>query len=162
MAIEQDVARLLTARKLRLAVAEATCGGLLSARITGVPGSSKFFDRGVIAYSKQSKRELLGLTDEQLTQYGSVSKETASAMATAIRNRSGVDIGLAESGIAGPVRGRSPKPVGTCFLAVSAEDAVFCEERIFPGDRDAVRAAIAQRALELVLQVIEEGHPRSS
>jgi nicotinamide-nucleotide amidase len=156
MAIEHDVAQLLTDRNLRLAVAEATCGGFLCARLASVPGSSRFFDRGVIAYSRPAKKELLGIDDEALSEHGSVSRETAMAMATGVRERSGADLGLAETGIAGPIGGRSPKPIGTCFIAVATVNDLACEEHVFAGDRAAIREAIVLRALQMVIRVIDE------
>lgn len=154
MALEHSVAELLTARGLRLAVVETTTGGLICARLTAVPGSSKFLDSGLVAYSKSAKRQWLGIEETLLNAHGSVSEAVAIAMAQAVRERSGVDLGLAETGIAGPKPGRSPKPVGTCYLALATAAATHCIEVHCDGDRAAIRHGIVERALALIVETV--------
>lgn len=141
---------LLRQKGWTLAVAETTTGGLISARIVAVPGSSAYYERGVVAYSKASKLEMLQMDEAVMGQFGAVSRETAVAMAQSIQSVSGATLGLAETGIAGPIMGRSPKPAGTAFIALAVPDGVVCESFLFEGDRDAIREQITEAALLLV------------
>ena len=126
--LEVKLGKLLRERGWTIAVAETTTGGLISTRIVSVPGSSAYYERGVIAYSALSKREMLGIDEEVMDTHGAVSAEAACAMAKGVRKVSGADLGLAETGIAGPIRGRSPKPIGTAYIAVASAEGVVCRE----------------------------------
>lgn len=148
--LEVKLGKLLRERDWTIAVAETTTGGLISARIVSVSGSSVYYERGVIAYSALSKREMLGIDEKVMDAYGAVSAEAACAMAKGVREVSGADLGLAETGIAGPIRGRSPKPIGTAYVALASAEGVVCEVFQFDGDRDAIRDAIADAALQMV------------
>ena len=159
--LEVKLGKLLRERDWTIAVAETTTGGLISARIVSVPGSSAYYERGVIAYSALSKREMLGIDEEVMDTHGAVSAEAACAMAKGVRKVSGADLGLAETGIAGPILGRSPKPIGTAYIALASAEGVVCRDFQFDGDRDAIRNAIADAALQMVIEavrVIHEGH----
>ncbi|HVP40101.1 MAG TPA: CinA family nicotinamide mononucleotide deamidase-related protein [Candidatus Saccharimonadales bacterium] len=116
--LEQMVGELLRLRGLKLASAESCTGGLLGGRITRVPGSSEWFERGVIAYSNRAKTELLGISEELLAAHGAVSAEVAAAMAQGVRERSGTDLGLGVTGIAGPGGGTPEKPVGLVYVGL--------------------------------------------
>ena len=153
--LEVKLGKLLRERDWTIAVAETTAGGVISARIVSVPGSSAYYERGVIAYSVLSKREMLGIDEEVMDTHGAVSVEAARAMAKGVRKVSGADLGLAETGIAGPIRGRSPKPIGTAYIAVAGAEGVVCRAFQFDGDRDAIRSAIADAALQMVIEVGE-------
>jgi PncC family amidohydrolase len=146
--------RLLTAQSWTLSVAETTAGGLICARIVGVPGSSGYFHYGVVAYSKQSKTEILGIDKALLEANGAVSEEAAVALAGSVREMAGTTFGLAETGIAGPIRGRSPKPVGTACIALVSGDMARSESVRFEGDREAIRAQITERALCLATDAL--------
>ncbi len=136
-----------------LAVAESCTGGALGGAITDVPGSSRAFLGGVIAYSNELKVRLLGVASATLETHGAVSPETASAMARGVRERTGADWGLAVTGIAGPDGGSPGRPVGTVVLALAGPGPVADLRREqFDGDRAAVRAASVRVALELLLQ----------
>ncbi|MCC6382816.1 MAG: CinA family protein [Dehalococcoidia bacterium] len=149
------VAAALLARGERVAVVETTAGGLLSARLLSVPGASVWFDRGVVAYSMAAKSDL-GTDMEVLRAHGAVSLEAVVAMAVALRARSGAAWVVAESGIAGPVGSRrSPKPVGSVAIAVGGPDGTEATEVLLLGGRVAVMTAIAERALQLLLEAIE-------
>ena len=113
-----------------MAVAETTAGGLVSAALVAVPGSSGYFERGIVAYSKESKLTSLGMDETELDADGAVSAETAAVMAKAVQDLAGATYGLAETGIAGPIRGRSPKPIGTVHLAIASPDGVKLLNRI--------------------------------
>lgn len=149
--LEIALGNVLRERGWTIAVAETTTGGLISARIVAVPGSSVYYERGVVAYSKASKCEMLGMDVNAIDAHGAVSAKAARAMATGIRKASGADLGLAETGIAGPIRGRSPKPIGTAYIALASATGVTCEQFQFPGDRDAIRSAIAEAALKMAI-----------
>ncbi len=155
--LEAQLGRLLAGRGWTLAVAETTTGGLICSRIVGVPGSSAFFERGVVAYSKASKVEMLGVSEAFLETHGAVSEETAAALAKGVRQLSGATLGLAETGIAGPVQRRSPKPVGSAWIALAAVGGARCEAFVFEGDRQAIRDQIAEQALALAVSWMEDG-----
>ena len=145
--VEERLGRLLAERGWTLSVAETTAGGLICARIVGVPGSSAWFERGVVAYSTKSKIQWLGVPDSLLDRHGTVSEEAAAAMAEAVSKVSGSTLGLAETGIAGPIRGRSPKPLGTAYIALWTPEGVKCERFAFEGGRRRIRERIAEQAL---------------
>ena len=144
------VAMKLKARALTVAVAESCTGGLTSQRLTSVPGSSAYFDRGVVTYSNRSKMDLLSVPDALLRSRGAVSGEVALAMAKGVRDRSGTDLGLAITGIAGPSGGMKDKPVGLVFLALADERNAVSRSHLFGGDRDVIRRRASQAALNLL------------
>jgi nicotinamide-nucleotide amidase len=152
--LEEELAQILTERGLTVAVAETTAGGLVSSRFVSVPGSSRYFLAGLVVYSHPSKTRLLGLPEEVIQRHGAVSPEAAAAMAEHIRRLAQADIGLAETGIAGPVRGRSPKPVGFVCIAISTADHTQVITRQYDGDRNAVREAIADGVLRALLEYL--------
>ena len=155
MCIEREIGELLKEKGLRLAVAETTAGGLISSRLVSVPGSSRYFEGGVVAYSKGMKTELLGIPEDTLSQHGAVSLESAGVLAEAVRNITGADIGLSETGIAGPIRGRSPKPIGTACLAVSSARGTEVVEKVLEGDRTEIREGIAEEALQFLAEYLK-------
>lgn len=153
--LSEQLGQFLRKKKWTIAVAETTTGGLMSARIVAVPGSSAYYERGAVVYSKASKIEMLHMDAEVMTTYGAVSAETAVAMAKGIRAVSGATLGLAETGIAGPIVGRSPKPVGTAFVALVGPDGTQCDAFVFDGDRDGIRAQIVEAGLQMVLKLAD-------
>jgi nicotinamide-nucleotide amidase len=156
--LESVAGELLAAGGRTLATAESCTGGLVAERITRVPGSSGWFVGGVVAYSNELKRRLLGVPAELLAAHGAVSEPVARAMAEGARARLGADFGLAITGVAGPGGGAPDKPVGTVHLALAGPaaagvgDAAEVEHRRvrLPGDRAMVRALAAQLALEML------------
>ena len=104
--MEYVVAKLLLQSKLTISVAESHTGGFISHKLTNIPDSSKYFKRGIIAYSDESKVELLKVSPEAIRLFGAVSKQVADAMADGVRRIANTDIGLAVTGIAGPIRGK--------------------------------------------------------
>ncbi len=143
------VGRLLADRGLRVAFAESCTGGLVSARVSDVAGCSAYFERSVIAYSNAAKRELLGVPGEVIDLHGAVSEPVALAMASGIRERSAVDIGVGITGIAGPSGATDDKPLGTVVIAVSGPGAhQRVRTMLFPGDRQQVRTLATQSALD--------------
>lgn len=148
----------LLGRGAKVAVAETTAGGLISARLLSVPGASGWFERGVVAYSGPAKIDGLGVDREVLREYGAVSKEAVAAMAESMRRLADVEYGVAESGIAGPQGSRrSPKPVGSAVLAVAGPEGTVAEEHVFAGTRVQVMGQIAQRVLEMLATMLGSG-----
>jgi nicotinamide-nucleotide amidase len=148
--MEQVVGCGLRAKGRTLATAESCSGGLIAHRLTEVPGSSAYFRGGVVAYSNDSKRAMLGLRDETLAAFGAVSEEVVREMALGVRQRLGSDLGLAVSGIAGPEGGTPGKPVGTICLAL-ADDAGVCAGRYrFRGDRQQIKLQTAVMGLDWI------------
>ena len=119
--MEQAVVQQLKEKGLKVATAESCTGGLISKRITEIPGASDVFECGVCSYANRIKHELLGVSDQTLEQFGAVSEQTAREMAEGIRRLSGADIGVSVTGIAGPGGGTPEKPVGLVYLGVSSE-----------------------------------------
>lgn len=137
-----------------VAIAESCTGGLVSAALTEVAGSSAVLDRGFVTYSNESKREMLGVADDIIDTLGAVSVATAWAMAQGALRHSRADVAVAISGIAGPAGGSDLKPVGTVVFARALRDKneVEAEERqLEASSRSAVRHQAALVALELLL-----------
>jgi nicotinamide-nucleotide amidase len=145
-------------RGLTLATAESCTGGLVAARLTSVPGSSDAFVGSVVAYANDVKETGLGVPAETIERHGSVSAETAAAMAHGVRARLGADIGVAVTGIAGPDGGTEEKPVGLVFLHAVGPDGEEARETSLPGDRQMVRGRATAAALHLVRRLLESRH----
>ncbi len=142
----------LAARGLRVATAESCTGGLVAAAITAIAGSSQWFDRGFITYSNEAKIEVLGVPQATLDEFGSVSEETARALATGALERSLADASVAVTGVAGPAGGNPGKPVGmVCFGWAVRGTAPTSATGHFAGGRKAVRQASVVAALEGLL-----------
>jgi nicotinamide-nucleotide amidase len=135
-------------RKWRLAVAESCTGGLLAARLTGIPGSSAVFLGGVVAYHDQVKSDLLEVPPEMIRAHGAVSEEVVVAMARGAARRLGAHLTLSVSGVAGPGGGTPEKPVGLVWFGLHGPDGDRSFRARFPGDRAEVRARSVQFALE--------------
>ncbi|MEA1970509.1 MAG: competence/damage-inducible protein A [Thermodesulfobacteriota bacterium] len=148
--MEGVVAALLTDRGLTLSVAESCTGGLITDRLTDVPGSSVFLERGVVTYSNTSKVELLGVPDSVIDEHGAVSEEVAVLMAEGVKRVAGTDIGLATTGIAGPTGGTEEKPVGTVFIALSTGKGTTCRRFLFRWDRRRIKEMSSQIALNML------------
>ncbi|MEO6119921.1 MAG: competence/damage-inducible protein A [Terriglobales bacterium] len=148
--LEQIVGYYLQMRAQTLAVAESCTGGLLSQRITAMPGSSRYFLGGAVVYSNELKTAFADVPPLLIAEHGAVSKEVAVAMAEGIRARCKATIGVGVTGIAGPTGGTPEKPVGLVFIAVTDGKKPEVLERKFPGDRDRVRHFAAQQALDMI------------
>lgn len=153
---ETLVAR-LSAHGHRIAVAESCTGGCLAAEITSVPGSSKVFAGGIVSYDDASKQDLLGVTADQLAQFGAVSGAVVEAMAHGVRERFHCDVAVAISGIAGPAGGTREKPVGTVWIAALGPNHLIDVHRVhFDGDRSEVRAQAVAEAIAMAVDVAGE------
>jgi len=148
--LETVVGRMLVERGLRLAVAESCTGGLLGHRLTSVPGSSAYFERGVLAYSNRAMEELLGVPESLLSAHGSVSAPCAEAMARGAATLAGSSCALAVTGIAGPEGGSPAKPVGTVFVGLATGEGALARRFFFAGDRAAVKWQSTQAALDML------------
>ena len=154
MSIEETIATHLREREWHLALVETTTGGIIASRLVRLPGSSAYFDRSIVAYSKEAKLQSVGIDPDVMEQTGAVSLETASAMAQGLHRISQAEIVLAETGIAGPIRGRSPKPLGTTCFAMQTPTGMLTEERRFDGNRHEIQAQIAEHALQMIARYL--------
>lgn len=143
------VGQALVDRGWTMGAAESCTGGLLGSLITSVSGSSAWFERGFITYSNQSKTELLGVSESLLAEHGAVSEPVAEAMATGARERAGVDLALAITGVAGPTGGTDEKPVGTVFVALATAERTNVRHLKLWGTRKMIRELSAWSALEM-------------
>ncbi len=152
--LEEVVGRLFLERGKRIAVAESCTGGRVVARLTRVPGCSRYFESACVTYSNRSKERLLSVSGRLLKAKGAVSPEVVSAMAEGVRLEAGVDLGLAVTGIAGPGGGSAQKPVGRVYIALSDGNEARSFSFRFDGDRESIQSSAAQMALERVRQYL--------
>ena len=148
--LEQIVLYYLGLRQATLAVAESCTGGLISERITSVPGSSRSFLGGAIVYSNQLKISFANVAPDLISQHGAVSEEVAKALASGIRQRTGATLGLGITGVAGPTGGTEAKPIGRMYIAVSDAQKTEVLEYTFRGSRTRIREWSATQALDLI------------
>ena len=148
--LESTAVALLAQRGMTLAAAESCTGGLLAKRLTDIPGSSKVFPGGIVAYSSESKTSLLGVDPGIINEKGAASREVAIAMADGARERFGADIGIGITGVAGPDGDGSGTAPGTVFVALSAGGSSFCKSLEMPVDRDRIRSVSVSHALDMV------------
>lgn len=144
------IAELARERGLVMAFAESCTGGLLSKMITDLPGSSEYFWGGVVTYSNEAKRKILGVKGDTLEKYGAVSEETAKEMLMGVLSLSGADIGAAITGIAGPGGGSETKPVGLVYIAAGSKKHNQVIKMNFAGNRGVIRTLSAKTALDLI------------
>lgn len=153
--LEEIVAGLLKEKKLTIAVAESCTGGLITDRLTDIPGSSEYLERAAVTYSNAAKISLLGVPAEIIERYGAVSEETARLMAEGVRKMAGTDLGLSSTGIAGPSGGSEMKPVGTVYLALSDGKQTVCRHHVYRWDRKRNKMFFSQSALLLLKSYLE-------
>jgi PncC family amidohydrolase len=156
--LEIAVGQLLREQGLTLAVAESCTGGLVSHRITNVPGSSDYYRGSVTAYALDVKETLLHVPEETLAGYGAVSEQTAREMAEGVRHAIRADVGVSVTGIAGPTGGTPEKPVGLVYVALAAPDGEWVERHVWAGDRQQNKAQSADAALDLLRRYLEGRH----
>ncbi|MGF1633456.1 MAG: competence/damage-inducible protein A [Phycisphaerae bacterium] len=148
--LPEAVAPTLITEGLTVTTAESCTGGLIATMLTDVPGSSGYFKQGFVTYSNEAKTAMLGVPAELLAKHGAVSEPVVRAMAEGARQRTGADVALAVSGIAGPSGETENKPVGTVHVALSDVQGVWARRYVFPGDRPMVRDRTAKTALALL------------
>ena len=152
--LEVEIGKLLSARRLRLGLAESCTGGLVGHRITNVAGSSDYFMGGVVSYSYEAKVAVLGVSWDTLHTFGAVSRETVLEMARGARKLFDADIAVSISGIAGPGGGTAEKPVGTTWIALVADGGEWTQKFQFQGSREENKAASAEAALQMLLDYL--------
>jgi PncC family amidohydrolase len=148
--IEAIVVRLLARRKKTLTLAESCTGGYIANQITNVPGASKIFPGGIVAYSNTVKQKFLGVRAQTLARHGAVSEAVAREMAEGARKKFGADFAIAVTGIAGPGGGTKSKPVGTVFMALAGAFGTIVERKLNPFGREKFKRATAEQALKLL------------
>ena len=148
--LEQVVGDGLRARGLTLAVAESCTGGLLSKRITDVPGCSDYYLGGVCSYANEVKMKVLGVQKETLDTVGAVSPEVAEQMAEGVARALGADVGVGITGVAGPGGGTDDKPVGLVYISVWHNGQHFTRKMKAANGRDRIRMQAASTALDLI------------
>ena len=146
------VAEAALGKNLTLAVAESCTGGMIASALVAVPGISEALVEGTVAYSNDAKVRRLGVSEELIEQKGAVSPEVARAMAAGARERSGADLAVAATGVAGPGGGTEAKPVGLVYIATATRAGTEVTERRFRGARQIVRDRTTQTALWLLLE----------
>ncbi len=142
--------------KIKVSTAESCTGGMISAAITSVSGSSSVIELGVCSYSNRIKSEILGVSDEPLAQFPHHSKRCAEEMASGAKRLSGADYAVSTTGVAGPTGDSPAHPVGEVFIAVCSEKSVISERFLFEGNRGEVREKACEAALEQLISVIEK------
>jgi nicotinamide-nucleotide amidase len=158
-ALAHEVVTVLSARDCTVATAESLTGGLLAGALTSVPGASRVFRGGVVAYATDLKHELLGVDDALLARVGAVDQEVARQMATGVRTRLGADLGVATTGVAGPDP-QDGHPPGTVWVAVADGQHAWAvaADRAVVGDRAAVRGVAVVAALRLLRDRLDASH----
>ena len=156
--LETLVGKLLVSKQLTLSVAESCSGGLVSKRLTDIPGSSKYIKLNVVTYANTAKTNILNISQELLAKHGAVSSQCAQAMANAIRKLADTDIGLAITGIAGPGGGSKEKPVGLVFISLASKDGVVVQQENYSArlGRTGIRNNCADAALNMVLEYLTQ------
>ncbi len=152
--LETEIRRVLRKKKRTLAVAESCTGGLVSHRITNVPGSSVYFKGGVIAYSNEIKTSLLEVPSGTIKKYGAVSREVVRAMTEGARRIFKADIAAGVTGIAGPGGGSPKKPAGLAFICVASNKGAKTRKVFVKGVREAVKFGFSQAVLELIREFV--------
>ena len=153
------LADLLLKNGWMLATAESCTGGLIAAACTGLPGSSRWFERGFVTYSNEAKIESLGVDPALIDSHGAVSELVARAMAFGAVRHSRARVSVAVTGVAGPTGGTPDKPVGTVWFGFMVDGKLSSETRRFDGDRDQVRDATVRHALQRLVQLLEGFEP---
>lgn len=153
--LEEIIAEALTEKRLTIAVAESCTGGLIANRLTDVPGSSVYFERGLVTYSNEAKIQLLGVPPEIIEQHGAVSEETARLMAKGVRRIAKTALGLSSTGIAGPTGGSKEKPVGTVYVALADGAQTICRHYAYRWDRKRNKLVSSEAALFLLKNYLQ-------
>ena len=156
MTLEKQLAKILIENKLTIATAESCTGGLLSSRLTDVSGSSEYTKLNFVTYANEAKNEILGVSWDILNTYGAVSEKCAEAMAKRLAKRTGCDIALCTTGIAGPTGGTKEKPVGLVYISLKYNNIVTIKEIKLPPEtpRIEMKQRFADEALKLAISTL--------
>jgi len=156
MTLEEKIAQILIKGKKTLAVAESCTGGLITHRLTNIPGSSKFLKVGLVTYSNEAKSKLLKVSKKALVNYGAVSSQTVEKMANSVRKIFGTDFGISISGIAGPSGGSKEKPVGLVYLAISTKTETQSIRCLFKGNRTSIKKQASTKTLKFLHTLLSQ------
>jgi PncC family amidohydrolase len=148
--LSKSVGKLLTKKKLTISICESCTGGMLGSIITSIPGSSKYFRGGIIAYSNEVKIKIVGVNPVTLRKYGAVSAIVAEEMAKGVRKKLKTDVGIGITGIAGPGGGTKEKPVGLVYICLIFKRKRFIKRLLLKGNRKKVREKSCEEALSLL------------
>ncbi|MEJ5306099.1 MAG: competence/damage-inducible protein A [Ignavibacteria bacterium] len=154
LSLEEVIGKILTEKKLKIAVAESCTGGLICNRITNIPGSSNYFERGVVSYSNEAKIQILGVNPETIKNFGAVSEQTAIEMARGVRKISNADIGISTTGIMGPTGATETKPVGLVYIGYSDGEKEFAKQFNFADNRVRNKERTSQAALDILRRAL--------
>jgi len=154
MKLESEIAAILKKKKKTIALAESCTGGLISHRITNIPGSSKYFKGEIVAYSNEIKRSILDVPSDIIKKNGAVSRAAVRAMAKGARSVFGTDIAAAVTGIAGPGGGSRAKPVGLAYIAVCSKKSCKTRKILVKGSREEIKSAFAEAVLREIREFL--------
>ncbi len=132
---EEVIGKILIEKGFSIAVAESCTGGLIANMLTNIPGSSQYFDRGIVTYSNKAKVQELGVKMETLEKFGAVSKEVSREMVLGLIEKCNVDVGVSTTGIAGPGGGSEEKPLGLVYISTAIKNNILTKKYVFNGDR---------------------------
>lgn len=152
----QKLVTLCRENRIKVSTAESCTGGMISAEITSVSGSSSVIELGVCSYSNRIKSEILGVPEKTLAEFSEYSENCAKEMAIGAKRLSGADYAVSTTGVAGPTGDTPEHPVGEVFIAVCSENEVFAKRFLFEGNRETVRSKACETALEMLVSVIEK------
>lgn len=151
-----EIVTLLSQNRQTVATAESCTGGMIASTIVSMPGVSEVFGEGYVTYSNEAKIKNLSVSADTLEQFGAVSEQTASEMASGVRRQANSDYGIATTGIAGPDGGTKEKPVGLVYISCASASQVKTIKCQFKGNRTEVRRQATEQALQLLLTCIKE------
>lgn len=152
----EDTGNLLRKKGWTISATESCTGGLISAYLTSIPGSSDYFKGGIIAYSNEVKTHILSVSPQTIEKFGAVSEETVGEMARGVKKLLKTEVGISCSGIAGPGGGTEKKPVGTVALGVDIPKKIITNIVHLEGDRNNIRKLSVIRVLEILKNLLEE------
>jgi len=154
--IEEEIGHLLRQKNASISVAESCTGGLIAHRITNISGSSDYFDCAIVSYSNKAKIDLLGVSSSLIKRHGPVSEPVARAMAEGIRRQRQTTIGLATTGLAGPLGATAENPIGTVYIALASADRTIVRRFSFPGEREDIKRRTADKSFEMILAYLAD------
>src|SRR4030042_1559562 len=156
MKLEKVIGEYLRERGSTLSIAETCTGGLINDRITDVPGSSDYYEGGMVTYSNKSKTELLGVPEAYIKRFGAVSPQVARKMAQGVRKAFGTTFGLSTTGVAGPTGGTKEKPVGLVFIGLASGRKAWVWKEDLKGSRKEIKKKASERSLEFFYEILVE------
>ncbi len=154
MKLEKAIGDRLRERGWTLSIAESCTGGLINDRITNVPGSSNYFEGGMVTYSNESKAKYLGIPLDDIKRYGAVSPQVARKMAQGVRKAFGTNFGLSTTGVAGPTGGTKRAPIGRVFIGFANRRRTWVRREDLKGSRREIKRKAAEKALQFFYETL--------